>query len=394
MKRTCFLWLAILLSAVTSKAQNPVIHPQKAVMHGGIPAVECRAEAQGKEFVWAIERVELNGKSTFRIPVADFRAGGSRAREQDYKRGTLRITADRIAFDADPSDKNGPFVESRTALSIQYGRGEWWAWLVQAGGRTWEFYPYSPGSDTAVTRKLFPECAKLLDVALSDFEAAQREFNRLTASLRSQLRITSRPENAQVYVDGEPRGTTSADHGELTLENLPPGPHNLKLTAAGYKDWTQRVTLTSGDAVSVNANLVTEVSQVSLLTQPNGVQVYVDDVFRGMTSAEGRLVVEGLTPGAHRVRMNLIGYTEAARTVDLKPGETVTIEAKLEPAGPKALALAEIEEALTNGISAKRLTTLVNQYGVDFALTKSVEQGLREKGADSDLLVAIATNKK
>ena len=131
-----------------------------------------------------------------------------------------------------------------------------------------------------------------------------------------------------------------------------------------------------------------------LSSQPVNVQVYVDDVFKGMTSAEGRLVIEGLAPGAHRVRMNLIGYTESARTVELKPGETATVEAKLEPAGPKPLALAEVEEALTNGLPPKGITKLVNQYGVDFALTKPIEQRLRSKGADSDLLVAIATNKK
>ncbi len=133
---------------------------------------------------------------------------------------------------------------------------------------------------------------------------------------------------------------------------------------------------------------------LALALQPANVQVYVDDIFKGMTSAEGRLVVEGLAPGAHRVRMNLIGYTEAARTVELKAGETAAIEAKLEPAGPKPLALAEIEEALSNGLPPKGITKLVNQYGVDFTLTKPIEQRLRDKGADSDLLVAIATNKK
>jgi hypothetical protein len=131
-----------------------------------------------------------------------------------------------------------------------------------------------------------------------------------------------------------------------------------------------------------------------LTVQPANVQVYVDDAFKGMTSAEGRLVVEGLTPGSHRVRMNLIGYKEAAQTVQLKAGETATVEARLEPAGPRPLVLAEIEEALANGLPPKGITRLVNQYGVDFALTKEVEQRLREKGADSDLLVAIATNRK
>ena len=178
------------------------------------------------------------------------------------------------------------------------------------------------------------EMTGLLERSLRDFPAAYRQFKRLTAS---------------VQPSPPPQASTP---------QLPP-PTTLVLSA-----------------------------------QPANVQVYVDDVFKGMTSTEGRLVIEGLAPGTHRVRMNLIGYTESARTVELKPGETATIEAKLEPAGPKPLALAEIEEALSNGLPPKGITKLVNQYGVDFALTKEVEQGLRGKGADDALLVAIATSKK
>jgi len=180
---------------------------------------------------------------------------------------------------------------------------------------------------------------------IDDFDAAEQEFKRVTASLQPSPPPQASPGPVQVEPVKQPPP--------------PPPPPALALSL-----------------------------------RPANVQVYVDDVFKGMTSAEGRLVIEGLAPGTHRVRMNLIGYTEAARTVELKPGEKATIEAKLEVAGPKPLALAEIEEALSNGLPSKGITKLVNQYGVDFALTKEFEQRLRDKGADSDLLVAIATNKK
>ncbi len=129
-------------------------------------------------------------------------------------------------------------------------------------------------------------------------------------------------------------------------------------------------------------------------TRPGNAQAYLNDEFRGTSSAEGNLTISALRPGTYRLRFSSLGYTESARTVELKAGETATIEAKLEPAGPKPLALAEIEEALTNGLPPKGITKLVNQYGVDFVLTKETEQRLRGKGADSDLLLAIATGKK
>ena len=132
-----------------------------------------------------------------------------------------------------------------------------------------------------------------------------------------------------------------------------------------------------------------------LFAQPAGAQVYVDDVFKGVTSdPEGRLKVEGLSPGNHEVRLALPGFKQWRLEVALVAGENKTVESKLEAAGPKPLTLPEIEEALANGVRSARLTVLVKQYGVDFALTAELQQGLRAKGADSDLLLAIATNKK
>ena len=92
--------------------------------------------------------------------------------------------------------------------------------------------------------------------------------------------------------------------------------------------------------------------------------------------------------------MTLIGFKEWTQSLELASAEDRTIEAKLEPAGPKPLALPEIEEALTNGVSPKRVTALVKQFGVDFSLNPEEEQRLRNAGADSDLLLAIYRNKK
>jgi hypothetical protein len=67
---------------------------------------------------------------------------------------------------------------------------------------------------------------------------------------------------------------------------------------------------------------------------------------------------------------------------------------RLPPAGPQPLKEAEIEKALEDGLPSTRIMSLVNKYGVDFALTDEVEQRLRRAGADSNLLLAIAKAKK
>ena len=67
---------------------------------------------------------------------------------------------------------------------------------------------------------------------------------------------------------------------------------------------------------------------------------------------------------------------------------------RVAPAGPPALTLAEIEDALKKKLPATRIQSLVTQYGVDFALTDEAEKRLRAAGADSDLLLTIAKSRK
>jgi hypothetical protein len=66
---------------------------------------------------------------------------------------------------------------------------------------------------------------------------------------------------------------------------------------------------------------------------------------------------------------------------------------RLPPPGPPALTLAEVENALAN-LPKKRVAEMVDQYGVDFELTDETEKRLRDAGADTSLLLAIAKAKK
>jgi hypothetical protein len=129
--------------------------------------------------------------------------------------------------------------------------------------------------------------------------------------------------------------------------------------------------------------------------QPGGIQVYVDDKFKGSTSEkEGVLVIENLPPGSPKVRLSQKGFVDFTQNVTLTAGETAKLETNLAAEGPKPLGEPEIEEALKNGVPKTRIMGLIKQYGVDFALTNELEQSLRTVGADSDLLLAIAKSKK
>ena len=214
----------------------------------------------------------------------------------------------------------------------------------------------------------------------------------LIGELQATLSISAAPPGSQVFLDEKLAGATAAD-GSFRASVLP-GSHHVRLAAAGYPDWTQDATLQPDSTVNLVARMSLKTADLTILTQPGQAQVYLDDEPRGVTSAEGRLLLRNLSLGAHRLRFALTGFKELTQTVELAAGETKQVEAKLQPAGFKPLGLAEVEDALKNGLPNARVTQLVKQFGVDFAVTDEVEQRLRSAGADSDLLLVIAKARK
>jgi hypothetical protein len=73
--------------------------------------------------------------------------------------------------------------------------------------------------------------------------------NSATA-VNGSIYFTSSPSGAVVYVDYIEKGNTP-----LTVYNVTPGLHNIKLQRALYKDWTDQVTITAGNQSSVAATM-------------------------------------------------------------------------------------------------------------------------------------------
>lgn len=65
------------------------------------------------------------------------------------------------------------------------------------------------------------------------------------------VRILSSPPGAEVYLDGEYRGTTPA-----TVTAVTAGSHTLEIRADGYDRWSSPVTVGAGSMVNISAALV------------------------------------------------------------------------------------------------------------------------------------------
>ena len=78
-----------------------------------------------------------------------------------------------------------------------------------------------------------------------------------------QVSVSSSPAGAIVYLDNQQQSSVTA----TTLSGVTPGSHTIKLVKSGYSEYSQEVTVTSGQTTSISATM-SAIGSVSI-TEPN-----------------------------------------------------------------------------------------------------------------------------
>jgi hypothetical protein len=76
-----------------------------------------------------------------------------------------------------------------------------------------------------------------------------------SAALFGSLKIHCNVMQANIYIGGEPGGPTSP-LGSNTIDGLLPGTYTVRITLSGWNDWTQTVTIQTGQTTEITATLV------------------------------------------------------------------------------------------------------------------------------------------
>lgn len=88
-------------------------------------------------------------------------------------------------------------------------------------------------------------------------EALRRASQRHAAADQPQigaLIVKTTPGEAQVYLNDEPKGMTSAE-GEIRLPDLKPGSYTLRVSLPGYQSYEKPINVAAGDAQTVYVTL-------------------------------------------------------------------------------------------------------------------------------------------
>jgi hypothetical protein len=148
---------------------------------------------------------------------------------------------------------------------------------------------------------------------------------------------TNAEKTAGVWVDGQYVGYVDELKGDKEVLLLP-GEHEISVRQTGYADFTEKVVIEPAKETVVSVTMEKDpraefskvTSQIKLKVTPDRAAVFIDGAFAGTVhefGGVGRAML--VSPGKHRVKIDLPGYKTFETEVDLLPRQKVTIKTDL-----------------------------------------------------------------
>lgn len=140
------------------------------------------------------------------------------------------------------------------------------------------------------------------------------------------LHVDGTPVGMEVALDGRVAGQVP-ESGVLIIDNIAVGEHTITASFPGYENKEVWVNVPDGLPAEVRIDLTREsVGSLDISSSPPNVQIYVDDLYKGVTPA----VVE-IQAGSHTVMLRLAGFQDWSTQTDVAGGETRTLSGTLVP---------------------------------------------------------------
>lgn len=150
----------------------------------------------------------------------------------------------------------------------------------------------------------------------------EKEYNFTLSPRYGDLRIESNPSGAYIYIDGVLKGKTP-----VTIKNLLAKTYEIKLVYSGYQERTERVEVKENRETRISLSLLPLTGSLNINSNPQGVQVYLNGIYRGITP----LYLSDLSPGRYQVQLRKDGYKDFVSFVDVLSGTTSNYNFTLSP---------------------------------------------------------------
>lgn len=143
--------------------------------------------------------------------------------------------------------------------------------------------------------------------------------------------IISAPPGAIIDIDGQRHTADRA--GDLIIDRITAGSHQLSVTAAGHATWRGSVQVSppaSGFTAPMRNSEVT--GRLAVFISEAGTDLFINGQSQGFKSSAGApVVVNGLRPGSYEVRAVRSGFEEWRETVQVAAGLRRAVVVNLKP---------------------------------------------------------------
>lgn len=160
-----------------------------------------------------------------------------------------------------------------------------------------------------------------LEVERSGYRSYTGSFT--VSAPRATLVVTTEPAGADLWLDGEYKGRSTATG--LAITRVSEGSHTLLAKLTGHGDVTKVVEVSGSGSVAVSIRLEPVRGYLRATSVPTGANVVANGQRLGTTS-----LVAALSPQRYTLQMTKPGFQEWVGYVDIVPAETALVSATLE----------------------------------------------------------------
>ncbi len=144
------------------------------------------------------------------------------------------------------------------------------------------------------------------------------------------ISVSSSPSGASIYLDGNYEGITPT-----TIEKVEEGSYTITLKYTGYQDWSQTISVRSGDTIHVSPSFTSKptptptptIGSISISSSPSGASIDLDGSYQGITP----MTIESIEVGSYTITLEYSGYQNWSQTIYVVAGETTNVIASPTP---------------------------------------------------------------
>ena len=160
----------------------------------------------------------------------------------------------------------------------------------------------------------------------------KQTVSRIMEGLPGTLSLTSVPDGARFYLNGDYRGRSP-----LVISGLKPGEYEVRAERDGFGTETRKVKVSNGSTPRVEFRMSNVMGRLEVKTSPAGAQILFDGRPAGTTTTNDPdaefsdvLAIENVLEGEHTLVVRKSGYAETTRHPKIKSNRTSKANIRLK----------------------------------------------------------------